>query len=283
MPKQKWIIEQLLPVGGALYFYGMPKTGKSLFALGMGAAVSDGHSKFLDFPVHVHGKVLYLQIDMPPTLWYSYVEKSIQHGNHTLNDMYFIDRWELPDRALDVLSPKHQDFLQKEVAQTQPTLIIFDTLRAIHKADENDNTLMSNVYEAILKIAQGAAFILVHHAKKPGMYEDIVSDARGATSVSGRVDVIAKLSGKKASARKLEYTTRDREMHPDGLDLFQLPDSGLYQIKHNAMLLLENFIITNPEPTKPEMINFLTGYGFNSKYAYDVIRKVAKKMKGEGD
>lgn len=276
MPKDKWIIDQLLPVGGALYFYGMPKTGKSLFALGMGLAVSDGHSKFLDFPVHVHGKVLYIQIDMPPSLWHTYVERSYQRDN-PMSNMFFIDRLELPERTLNLHNEQHVKYLKKEIELIQPIVIVFDTLRSMHKLDEDNNTMMSNVYESILNITNGTAFVIVHHARKPGLYEDLIADARGATSISGRVDVIAKLSGRNSKERKLTYTTRDKELHPDGLELYQNNETGLYEVKMDSEQLLRNFLLGSPEATPKEITDFLMKNGVSKSQAY----KVQKKVKGD--
>lgn len=272
-PEDKWIVEQLLPLEGGLLLYGSPKMGKTLLAMGMGIAISDGHPTFLDLNVRMHGRVLYVQVDMSPFLYDSYVRKMLP--GHTFKNFYFIDRREIPGRSLNVMKPKDADWLKAEVDKTQPMVVFLDTLRTLHSGEENDNTMMSNTYEKLLGITKGATLVIVHHAKKPGMFSDIINDARGATSVAGKVDVVAQLGGSRKKPL-LAYMTRDENLFPDGIPLHQMKN-GLFEVKLGPAQLLARFELVNPHPTEKDAIDYLIEQGVPRSSAY----KVVKKMKGE--
>lgn len=269
MPEQKWIVDQLLPVGGALYLYGMPKTGKSLLALGLSKAIVDVESQWLTLPVNRGGKVLYIQMDMPPTLWHSYIIGVVKSGA-PLKDLFIIDRWELPDHRLNLMKGTHEAWLKSQVDIVQPQVVIFDTLRSLHTLDENDNSAMSNLYEKLLHVVGGASLIIVHHSRKPSEFSDIISDARGATSVSGKVDVVAQLSGHPPKKSKLNYLTRDLNTHPDGL-LLRQNANGLFDLKPDIPMLLADLRKENLTPK--DMIDRLIEAGVSRSQAYKMLNE----------
>ena len=82
LPEERWIVKHLIPAGGLVTLYGKPKCGKSFFALGLAASVSDGHPWFLmpEFTVDVPGPVVFLQLDTPPSIWTEYIEGVVGGG-----------------------------------------------------------------------------------------------------------------------------------------------------------------------------------------------------------
>src|SRR5690348_16863723 len=64
-----WIIEDIVPTGGIFNLYGVPKAGKSMLALGMCEAISQGKPQWLGLSVQQHGLCMYLQLDTPRSIW----------------------------------------------------------------------------------------------------------------------------------------------------------------------------------------------------------------------
>jgi RecA-family ATPase len=269
MPEQKWIIDQLLPVGGALYLHGMPKVGKSLLSLGAAQSIAGAATNWLGFPVRVHGRVLYVQIDMSPTLWHTYIMRVLDSGK-TMGNLFLIDRMELPNYTLNLQRPKDAEWLKGQVDMVQPEVIILDTLRSLHSGEENDNTIMSNLYEKILGIIGPRALILVHHSRKPGLLTDLIADARGATSVAGKVDVIAQLVKHKKSF-KLHYATRDDNLFPDGLALTQDKQNGLFHPQQTPKAIFAQLQMERPEATVKELMDALLEHGVSKSSAHRLI------------
>lgn len=268
MPAQRWLVDQLLPVGGALYLHGMPKVGKSLLALGMAAAIAGAEPHTLGFPVHQTGKVLYVQVDMPPTLWRSYIERM----DKTPSDLYLIDRLEMPHYSLNLTRPKDVEWLKGQVEMVQPEVVFLDTLRSLHSGEENDNTAMSNIYEKILMAIGPRALVLVHHSRKPGLLTDLIADARGATSIAGKVDVIAQLVKHGKKGFKLHYSTRDINHFPDGLLLTQDRATGLFHPQQSPTTIFRQLQLDIPNATVKDLMDGLLDAGVSKSHAHRLIK-----------
>lgn len=208
-----WIWRGLVPLGGSTLLFGEPKKGKSLFALSLAEAVADPNaSTHLGYPVDQHGRVLYIQLDMPRALWQSYVAKT-----RPIEGLWFIDREdpELP-REFDIRHIDHRDWMARQVAAVSPLLVIADTLRALHRGDENDSTTMQAVYTALLDAIGGASLILVAHDNKPQQNDNRSSVARlrGSSYVAGAVDAVLHLvnRGVRVAARSdVEWVEAERD------------------------------------------------------------------------
>lgn len=268
MPTQHWVVDQILPTGGALYLHGMPKIGKSMLALGLAVSIAGADPSYLGFPIRRHGKVLYVQVDMPPIGWYRYVSKVV--GSKHLDDLYLIDRMELPNYSLNLLRPKDLEWLKMQVEMVQPEVVFLDTLRSLHSGEENDNTIMSNLYERILSVTGPHALVLVHHSRKPGLLMDLISDARGATSVAGKVDVIAQLV-KHRKQFKLQYATRDENLYPDGLILNQDKHTGQFSPQLSPAVIFNSIQLEYPNATVKELMDLLLDAGVSKSHAHRLI------------
>lgn len=107
-----------------------------------------------------------------------------------------------------------------------PDLVIFDTLRRTHYADENDSTEMSKVLQNIEKMIQGChcAVLFAHHTKK-GSADAIVDEsepsaARGSTALFGAADVFVNVMPAGPGEVRLVFTAkRCREPQPINLTL----------------------------------------------------------------
>lgn len=204
---ETWLIEDLLPTGGAMNLYGKPKGGKSYLALQMAVAISTNAPEVLGFKVRSHGPVCYLQIDTPRGLFATkYIDRISAH--YDTSNVFIADSLITP-YPFNILG-EGGIWLRNNLAEliTPPVLLIIDTLRELHSGDENDSSVMRNVMVAISAACRAVspppALILLSHARKsdpkaPDDAGDLMSSNRGSNYISGRMDSILQIATKKKS------------------------------------------------------------------------------------
>lgn len=208
-----WVVEPLLPVGGSLNIFGKPKAGKSLATLQMASCISDATKHdFLGFPIKTHGRVLYVQLDTSRTIWTTDMENLMEEG-YSIENILVIDK-EIAPRPFDART-NGSEYLSKIISEFKPLVVVVDTIRKCHDAEENDSGAMKIVMEK-LSIAcshSNAALIVVSHARKGNPdYEDLMSDNRGSNYIAGEVDCVLKVTKKR-------FTYEGRTVEERRLDL----------------------------------------------------------------
>lgn len=204
-----WLIEPLLPAGGIGIVYGDPKIGKSFAVLQLALALLDGVD-WMGFPLR-KARTVYIQLDTPRSLWAERLEKLLLAGFAGIDDLLLADRETLNTWPFDILRPDHQDLLKTYLSPLKPDLVIIDTLRESHSAEENDSTAMKEVISSLVAATHPAALLLIHHSKKPQpdregtITPDLINDLRGGY-VAGAMDAILKFS-----KRGLHYVGRATE------------------------------------------------------------------------
>lgn len=181
-----------MPQKGLVLMTGDPYTGKTFFALEMAVAVSQGLPFMGRYPA-AQGPVLYVVEDPPDWDVMSQLRKLLRHHKdeegHPLlrgriEDFYFV----LHDGAnLDT------DLAGKRIAETakqvHASLVVLDSLRDFHNADENDSGQMKRVMHRIQTVREdGAAVLMIHHSGKPAEGRSGVHKARGSSAIAGKVD-----------------------------------------------------------------------------------------------
>lgn len=227
-----WIIRHVVPAEGAVNIYGKPKLGKSFCALGLALAVANPHvQSWLGFPIDVHGKVAYFQIDTPRATWQQRLRK-IKSAEPKLSfaDLHIADKSSIPS-PFDITNPSHRDWLHEQLAALKPVLVIIDVMREVHSHDENDSNAMKRVATQLFEATTGYATIIVSHARKDQALvgEDLMSDNRGSGYLAGRMDVVAKLTSKQfiIQGRDTELTVLPiTQRKQDGMVVFELPPGG---------------------------------------------------------
>lgn len=216
-----WVIEPLLPASGAMLLYGDPKVGKSFAALQLAKAVSEG-SSWLGFPTK-QGIVAYIQLDTPRNVWQARIV-GLGLGN---SEILFGDRELLEAWPFNILNPDHLIRLRDSLQAVSPSLVIIDTLRESHAADENDSTEMQQAVAALVAATQPSALCLISHSRKPSQDEhfSLMNDNRGSSYVVGRMDAIARFTPKtvRVSGRSIEEHTVELERQDNG---FWTPQVG---------------------------------------------------------
>jgi RecA-family ATPase len=199
-----WLLEPLIPKGGSAVLWGASKSGKSVLGLQMVQALSKGED-FLSFPNARRGKTLYLQIDIPRSLWITRQKHLADNGVHFDDHFYKIADKESAPFPFSILQEDHYKALRVLVDAEKPDLVIVDTLRESFRGDENDSDRLQQVMASFTLACRPAAILYIHHGKKEGGKGDersLVDQGRGSSYVPGAVDTILSLKAFKPFVNK---------------------------------------------------------------------------------
>jgi hypothetical protein len=156
-------------------------------------------------------------------VWQNRIQQLVEHQAMTklpsLADRETLDTW-----PFDILDPEHLITLRDELQAIGPDLVIIDTLRESHSADENDSTEMQGAIAALVAATKPAAVCLISHARKPSQDGDysLMADNRGSNYVVGRMDAIVRFTSKSA-----RVSGRSIEEHSISLER---ADSGFWEV-----------------------------------------------------
>src|SRR6266853_5093131 len=120
--RETWLLKPLIPSSGAALLYGDPKVGKSYMGIQLALALSGQYPDWLGFPVHQNGKVLYLQLDTPRSVWAFRFEEMITKGNlrYDSNTLLLADRESINTYPFDILQPAHKAYLHDIISIHKP-------------------------------------------------------------------------------------------------------------------------------------------------------------------
>lgn len=176
----RYAVDPLLPAGGIGLIHGKGGHGKTQFAFALMNAITTG-DLFLGRYQCQEGKVLYLQFDMPITL---FQERLLKARPRTRAPEKVVV---VPHKPINITDANAQDAIEALVAKHEPVLVIVDTLRKVHRYDENDNSVPSVVYDAWRDaVGPDIAVIIIHHDRKSpviqtkGSEDDPIESFRGA-------------------------------------------------------------------------------------------------------
>ena len=173
-----------MPQGGLVVLHGKRGIGKSQFSLTLAHSVANGLDLFNHFEVK-QGRVLLVQIDMTPQITKLRIEKL--WGDYSLDNLY----WWL-DNYLDVQELNREHPLVKAIIELDPKLVVWDTLRKIHRLKENASESSQIVYGTIRRYLPKPTHLFIHHDKKTQIDKDGQLDPeeafRGSTDWIDSVD-----------------------------------------------------------------------------------------------
>lgn len=209
-----WVVQDLIPLSGKANLFGKPKAGKSFWALQLASAVSSGQSHFMGFPVHKSGPVAYIQIDTTASVWFDRV-KDQAALELPFDNVAFADT-ETPGMVFPFNVTEHAPVLKAALADIKPVLVIWDTIREAHRAEENESTAMQAVISQMLACTRGegwaAANLWLSHRKKenPNYEDDLMNANRGSSYLAGTCDSVIQLSTphEKTGKATMEFQSR---------------------------------------------------------------------------
>ena len=164
--------------------------GKSAFALSLACQIAGGPN-LLGLQTEI-GKVVYVAGEDPANVIEHRIHAVGEHCNQ-VERVTIAENLKVVsacDVILDILSQKTQDYFTS--LATGSTLLILDTLRVIHTADENDSGAMSNVIGHLKRIANKTqcSIIFLHHTNKNSMNNSAGNEQQASRGSSVLVDNI---------------------------------------------------------------------------------------------
>lgn len=240
-----WLVKPLIPAGGAALLYGQEKSGKSAIAIQLAAALSGGSREWLGFPIGLTGPVLYLQLDNPRTTWADRFEILRGNGLEYTGNLFLADRESVEEFPFDILQPGHMAYLKLMCAMRKPIAVFVDTLREVHSGDENESTTARNVIANLAgAIGEQAALILISHARKPqpDSDKDLMADHRGSSYITGRMDAILRMTGK-----RLHYGGRSIEQSSIKLNRLEFDRAVMFEAAADEAAPLIADLLVNPK------------------------------------
>lgn len=202
-PKEQWLVEGLIPLGGLTMVSGEPKSFKTFFIQDLAVSVLTGGLYLGRFPV-TQGKVLFVDEENPRRITKG---RFIDMGAAASKDIVFLNR-----KGVRMDKPESVEALLAFVEEIQPRLIVIDSLTKVHSKNENQANEISDVFTEIKKLMRDdRAVIVIHHHNKASRGE-----RRGdGLSVRGSVNIFAELDALVAIHRKTG--SRDLVVTPGAL------------------------------------------------------------------
>ena len=192
--------------------------GKSAFALSLACQIAGGPCLTGLKSNHI-GKVVYVAGEDPANVIEHRIHAVGEHCNQvervTISENLKVIS--ACDVVLDILSSKTQEYFTSLAEGS--TLLILDTLRVIHAADENDSGAMSNVIGHLKRIANKTqcSIIFLHHTNKNSMNNAQGNEQQASRGSSVLVDNIrwqGYLTGiSDKTAKELEFGDIDRKYY----------------------------------------------------------------------
>jgi hypothetical protein len=191
-------IEGFLAAGGIMGITSYPGVGKTWVAMEVARTISSGTS-FLGRKT-IRGGVLFVGSDSSLDDYARQWTRLSKFTGLDYEPVRFLIQSPFMLESIDEirkLIATHRSFKWGEVEVTSRgpeqshgfSVIVFDTLSRLTRANQNDNNEMEDVFRniRILSEATGAAIILLHHNSKKSEFND-GSDWRGAMSQIGALD-----------------------------------------------------------------------------------------------
>lgn len=180
-PKARFVVEPFFEQGTVNMVSAPPNTWKSWLLFLMSSHIANGSSVFNRFTTEQSKVMIVNEEDS---------FRAIQDRFRILN---------ITDTTLPIffrvangskLENKFINKLLEELKEKQVNVVIFDSLRSMHEADENDSTAMQKILDQMKRIArEGITVIFTHHHRKKGMFEKQSSaeSSRGSSAINAAI------------------------------------------------------------------------------------------------
>jgi AAA domain len=209
-----YLVGTIVPRGGAILSYGLPKGLKSWFSTGVAldAAIGDGRALgYFDVPRPV--RVLLVQVEDPASRTKNRFQKLIE-ARPFRKSPYPGDLRVVTRCPLNLLDPNWMEELEAVIAKQRTELVIFDVFRRLFRGNVNDPEETAAFLEAVdrLRDKYGLAAWIVHHSNKRSEGE-MMTKALGSINLTAWPDVLLYFKHKQESdgitACNLEMETKD--------------------------------------------------------------------------
>ena len=216
----EWIWEGLLPTEALVVFSAWVKMGKSTLTYGLLSAMAKGEP-FLGLRTNPTKTLIVI----PEEGTREVANRLVKFGLHKAPGMVEI-------RRMHHATSGDYAALTYYIQQNGIGLVVIDTLAAFTQMiDENDNAEMVRVMQPLLDLAHdyGVTVLAIHHTGKGGS-KDVARASRGASALSGVVDVgwmLTRIGQRRSNRRWLETISRIPEV-VDGIEYAWDKPSGVF-------------------------------------------------------
>lgn len=190
---------------------------KSYFALQIAAAVAGGLDT-LGLAPRATGRVVLLALEDPQQIIHERVRALAKtwSGDVIERVREHLDIWPLVGAGADLLNPVFLAWLRLKTEGAR--LVIIDTMRRIHRLDENDNGEMSSLLAILEQICAeaGVTVIFLHHTAK-GSERGDAQASRGASALTDNARWILRLDNMKPEEAE-KWSDRRFDGRPIGAD-----------------------------------------------------------------
>ena len=194
IPPREFLIGEWFPKESIGMVFARRGAGKSWFCMCLALAITEGHDKFLGWPLKDHGHVLYVDGEMALSdlkTRFSLLSKDYRENENLLilpSDKLFKESVPI---SLDEETEQQaisQMLTNLENEGKRPKLVILDNLSSLRRSvNENDNSEMEALMMWMNQLRQlGYAVLIVHHANKQG-------EQRGASKTEDIMDFVIRL------------------------------------------------------------------------------------------
>src|ERR1700726_2701007 len=209
---QDYLVETIVPRGGAILAYGLPKGLKSWAstAVALDAAIGRGKALgYFDVPRPV--RVLLVQIEDPASRTKTRLQRlrEARRQNPYPGNLKIITRC-----PLNLMDQRWVSQLEAVIAKQKTELIVFDVFRRLFRGDVNSAEDTASFLEQVdaLRDKYGVAAWIVHHSNKKSEGE-MMTKALGSINLTAWADVLLHFKHKQESKGittcSLEIETKD--------------------------------------------------------------------------
>ena len=186
----KWAVPNLIPEGLAM-LAGRPKSGKSMMALGLALAVSNGGCAFSasDYQCEM-GSVFFAALEDSPRRLRSRTAKLLESvgGNANSNFRWSVDLERLDQGGLEAIE-KWVD------GECNPRLFVIDLLNKVKSPIKSGSLIYDEEYKIMeglqkLAINKQIAVLLIHHTRKAPSLGNPMDEISGSTAITGACDTL---------------------------------------------------------------------------------------------
>lgn len=174
IPPINYLVDELIPEIGLTMFQGHPGAFKTWFAYYMAYCVANGLPLLDRFKTKKSKVLLVCPDDYLPIM-----RDRLNKAGFTKNIEVRV--WD-PEKIVAIEDDRTLEHLLVYIQEEKIGLVVIDTLRNIHGADENNSTEMACIMQRLSSLARTCCVVLLHHLSKNQITSAVVA-SRGSTVI----------------------------------------------------------------------------------------------------